>query len=253
MLTGRGGWRWVKVNAKSKTNKNASCATSAEERARLDELIRKGKRSAQLLTKARILLKADVSEIGEGWSDSRIAAALDTSIATIERTRRQPGVNVSDAASYSKTAHPSPFAAVRKPLAVLHHEVDVMLGARHRRCGERLHHFRVPMDLRQLGAVGERLTVAGNAGRVGVDHHGISEDRSKQGSIVTDGDNLPSLVSPELRECEPIRHLQSVLGLWWRMTAAAPQMATTNIEPDNLSRMMVSFCRAACFCHRIPA
>ena len=33
----------------------------AEERDRLDELIRKGKRSAQLLTKARILLKADVS------------------------------------------------------------------------------------------------------------------------------------------------------------------------------------------------
>ena len=62
---------------------------SAEERAQLDELIRKGKRSAQLLTKARILLKADVSDAGEGWSDSRIAAALDTSIATIERTRRQ--------------------------------------------------------------------------------------------------------------------------------------------------------------------
>ena len=48
---------------------------SAEERAQVDELIRKGKRSAQLLTKARILLKADVSELGEGWSDSRIAAA----------------------------------------------------------------------------------------------------------------------------------------------------------------------------------
>ena len=62
---------------------------SAEERAQLDELIRKGRRSAQLLTKARILLKADASERGEGWSDSRIAAALDTSIATIERTRRQ--------------------------------------------------------------------------------------------------------------------------------------------------------------------
>jgi len=62
---------------------------SAEERAQLEELIRKGKRSAQLLTKARILLKADVSELGKGWSDSRIAAALDTSIANIERTRRQ--------------------------------------------------------------------------------------------------------------------------------------------------------------------
>ena len=61
----------------------------AEERDRLNELIRKGKRSAQSLTKARILLKADVSDAGEGWSDSRIAAALDTSIATVERTRRQ--------------------------------------------------------------------------------------------------------------------------------------------------------------------
>jgi len=62
---------------------------SSEERAQLDELISKGKRSAQLLTKARILLKADVSELGEGWSDRRIAAALDSSIATVERTRRQ--------------------------------------------------------------------------------------------------------------------------------------------------------------------
>ena len=62
---------------------------SAAERGRLNDLIRSGKRSAQLLTKARILLKADVSDGVEGWSDSRIAEALDTSIATIERTRRQ--------------------------------------------------------------------------------------------------------------------------------------------------------------------
>ena len=62
---------------------------SAEEREQLASLIRSGKRAAQVLTKARILLKADVSEAGEGWSDSRIAEALDTSVATIERTRRQ--------------------------------------------------------------------------------------------------------------------------------------------------------------------
>jgi poly-gamma-glutamate capsule biosynthesis protein CapA/YwtB (metallophosphatase superfamily) len=60
---------------------------SGEERARVEEFIRKGKRAGHLLTKARILLKADVSEAG--WSDSRIAEALDTSIPTIERTRRQ--------------------------------------------------------------------------------------------------------------------------------------------------------------------
>ena len=62
---------------------------SAEERDQLAALISAGKRSARLLTNARILLKADVSEAGEGWSDSRIAEALDTSVTTIERTRRQ--------------------------------------------------------------------------------------------------------------------------------------------------------------------
>ena len=62
---------------------------SAKERDQLNDLIRSGKRSARLLTKARILLKADVSDAGEGWSDSAIAGALDTSIANIERTRRQ--------------------------------------------------------------------------------------------------------------------------------------------------------------------
>src|ERR1043166_7693279 len=61
---------------------------------------------------------------------------------------------------------PSPSTAVPEPLAVLHHEVDVMLRARHGRCGKRLHLFRVPMDLRHLGAVGERLAVAGNPGPV---------------------------------------------------------------------------------------
>ena len=62
---------------------------SPEEREQLLALIGSGRRSAQLLTKARILLKADVSEMGEGWSDSRIAEALDTSVANIERTRRR--------------------------------------------------------------------------------------------------------------------------------------------------------------------
>jgi len=62
---------------------------SAEERDRLDAAIRSGKHPAQRLMKARILLKADAGEAGEAWSDSRIAEALDTSLATIARTRRQ--------------------------------------------------------------------------------------------------------------------------------------------------------------------
>jgi hypothetical protein len=62
---------------------------SADEREKLSEFIGSGKRSAQLLTKARILLKSDVSEAGGGWSDGKIAEALDTSVANVERTRRQ--------------------------------------------------------------------------------------------------------------------------------------------------------------------
>ena len=50
----------------------------AEERERLEAMIKSGKRSAQLITKARILLKADTSDAGEGWTDGEIAAALDT-------------------------------------------------------------------------------------------------------------------------------------------------------------------------------
>jgi transposase len=62
---------------------------SEDERHQLNEMIRKGKSSAQRLTKARILLKADVSEAGEGWSDSRIMEALETSATTVYRTRQQ--------------------------------------------------------------------------------------------------------------------------------------------------------------------
>jgi transposase len=62
---------------------------SAEEREQLHALIRKGKSSAQRLMKARILLKADVSEDGEGWSDSAIVQALETSLTTVYRTRQQ--------------------------------------------------------------------------------------------------------------------------------------------------------------------
>ena len=62
---------------------------SAGEREHLQALIRKGKSPAKRLLKARILLKADVSEAGEGWSDSRIIQALDTSASMIYRVRKQ--------------------------------------------------------------------------------------------------------------------------------------------------------------------
>ena len=62
---------------------------SAEERERLEALIRKGKSPARRLLKARILLKADVSEAGEGWSDSRIIEALETNASMVYRVRKQ--------------------------------------------------------------------------------------------------------------------------------------------------------------------
>src|SRR5256885_2745075 len=62
---------------------------SVEEREQLEALIRKGKSAAQRLLKARILLKADVSEAGEGWSDRAIIKALDTSASMIYRVRKQ--------------------------------------------------------------------------------------------------------------------------------------------------------------------
>src|SRR5271166_3949109 len=62
---------------------------SAEERERLEVLIRKGKSPARRLLKARILLKADVSPAGEGWSDSQIIDALDTSVSMVYRVRKQ--------------------------------------------------------------------------------------------------------------------------------------------------------------------
>ena len=62
---------------------------SGEERQRLETLIRKGKSPARRLLKARILLKADVSEAGEGWSDSRIIEALDASASMVYRVRKQ--------------------------------------------------------------------------------------------------------------------------------------------------------------------
>jgi hypothetical protein len=62
---------------------------SADEREKLESLIHKGRHPAARVLKALILLKADVSDAGERWSDGRIAKALDTSLSTVFRTRRQ--------------------------------------------------------------------------------------------------------------------------------------------------------------------
>lgn len=62
---------------------------SGEERERLEALVGRGKSPARRILKARILLKADVSAAAEGWSDSRIIEALETSASMVYRVRKQ--------------------------------------------------------------------------------------------------------------------------------------------------------------------
>jgi transposase len=62
---------------------------SREERKSLKSLVSSGKGPARMFARARILLKADVGEGGPGWPDEKIAEALDVTVHTIERVRKQ--------------------------------------------------------------------------------------------------------------------------------------------------------------------
>ena len=60
-----------------------------EERARLRTMVGQGVARAQMLTHARILLKADRSDAGPGWTDDAIAGALDVGLSTVARVRQR--------------------------------------------------------------------------------------------------------------------------------------------------------------------
>jgi transposase len=62
---------------------------TAEERQQLCDLIAVGKASAKKLIHARILLKADANADGPDWIDTRIAEAVEVSVATVERVRQR--------------------------------------------------------------------------------------------------------------------------------------------------------------------
>lgn len=62
---------------------------SNEEREILKKLITSGRGSARMFTRARILLKADQSDEGPAWPDERISEALEVTVQTIERIRKQ--------------------------------------------------------------------------------------------------------------------------------------------------------------------
>ena len=64
-------------------------ALTEEQRAELRGLVGAGVVPARMLTRARILLKADHGVGGPGWSDAAIAGALDVNPSTVLRVRRQ--------------------------------------------------------------------------------------------------------------------------------------------------------------------
>lgn len=61
---------------------------TAGEREQLSEIVSHGKSAVRKLTHARILLLADESREGGGWSDAEIRAALGVSRRTVERVRQ---------------------------------------------------------------------------------------------------------------------------------------------------------------------
>ena len=60
-----------------------------DERSYLESLIYTGKVAAHKRLHAEILLKADISELGEKWLDSKISEAFGVSTRTVERVRER--------------------------------------------------------------------------------------------------------------------------------------------------------------------
>ncbi len=92
-------------------NKKYIVHLTADQRATLDQLTRTGTAAAALQRHARILLKADGGPDGPAWEDATIAAALDVSIPTVERVRRQFATAGIDIALHRK---PTTRASQRK-------------------------------------------------------------------------------------------------------------------------------------------
>ena len=70
-------------------NKRYVVELELEERARLERMVSVGKRAAAKLTHARVLLQADQSAAGRGWTDARIAEGLGVTTRTVENIRRR--------------------------------------------------------------------------------------------------------------------------------------------------------------------
>ena len=93
-------------------NKKFIVKLDTDERTRLNDLISKGKAAAKTILKARILLKTDQSESGEGWPDEKIAKALDTNITMVERVRAKLVEDGLDATLARKKRETPPIAPI---------------------------------------------------------------------------------------------------------------------------------------------
>jgi len=60
-----------------------------EERSRLQQIIAKGNTTGYRIKYAHILLKADQSKDGPGWSDPKIADAFECNVSTVYRLRKR--------------------------------------------------------------------------------------------------------------------------------------------------------------------
>ena len=70
-------------------NKKYIVQLTPDQRTTLEQLTRTGTTTAAKQRHARILLKADAAPEGPAWEDAAIAAAVEVSIPTVERVRRQ--------------------------------------------------------------------------------------------------------------------------------------------------------------------
>ena len=84
----------------------------AAERERLCALISKGKAPAKMILKARILLKADISEGAPGWLDDQILKALDTNLTMVSRVRETFVLKGLDAVLTRKKRETPPVPAI---------------------------------------------------------------------------------------------------------------------------------------------
>ncbi len=70
-------------------NKKYIVQLTPDQRVTLEHLTRTGTTTAAVQRHARILLKADTGPDGPAWEDAPIATAVEVSIPTVERVRRQ--------------------------------------------------------------------------------------------------------------------------------------------------------------------